>query len=76
MAIVAQDQLMPLVRAVLPRRPAHVFATSLAEMLPATPTCRCRGASAAQLDCPDATDLMPALRAVTAAAARRRRRPR
>ena len=68
-AIVAQDQLMPLVRTVLPRTALRtVFVTSLAEMVPAEPTLPVPdSAQAARLDCPDAIDFLPALRAVTGA---------
>ena len=71
-AMVAQDQLMPLVRTVLPRTSIRLtFATSLAEMLPTEPELPVLPAvHEAKRDCPDATDLMPALRAVTAAAPR------
>ncbi len=67
-AMVAQDQLMPLVRTVLPRTALRaVFVTSLAEMLPAEPTLPVlAGIRAARLDCPDAVDLLPALAAVRA----------
>ncbi len=68
-AMVAQDQLMPLVRIVLPRTRLHaVFATSLAEMLPAEPTLPILASiQEARLDCPDAIDLLPSLAAMTAA---------
>jgi long-chain acyl-CoA synthetase len=66
-AIVAQDQLMPLVRAVAAKTSLRLtFATSLAEMLPAEPTIPVLPVtSEPKRDCPDAADLMPALRAVT-----------
>ena len=68
-AIVAQDQLMPLVRAVLPRTVLRtVFATSLCEMLPDAPSLPVPDAARQpKQDCPGATDLWPALRDVTAA---------
>ena len=68
-AIVAQDQLMPLVRTVLPRTALRtVFATSLAEMLPDAPSLPVLDSiSQPKQDCPDAIDLFPALRGVTAA---------
>ena len=66
-AIVAQDQLMPLVRSVLGRTPVRtVFATSLAEMLPSEPTLPVLDVIAqSEIICPDAIDLMPALRGTT-----------
>ena len=66
-AIVAQDQLMPLVRTVLARTPIRlVFATSLAEMLPPAPTLPVLEVVARpKVACPDAIDLMPVLRAMT-----------
>ena len=67
--IVAQDQLMPLVRTVLPRTALQtVFVTSLAEMLPAEPTMPVpETARMEKVDCPDAIDLLLALRAATEA---------
>ena len=66
-AIVAQDQLMPLVRTVLPRTGVRtVFVSSLAEMLPTQPTLPMLDSIAtARMDCPDGIDLLPALRTVT-----------
>lgn len=68
-AMVAQDQLMPLVRIVLPRATLRaVFVTSLTEMLPAEPTLPVLASiREARLDCPDAVDLLPALATVTVA---------
>ncbi len=68
--LVAQDQLMDLVRAARPGVPAlrHVLVTSLAEMLPASPSLPVPPAAAQpRLACPDAADLMPALEAETGA---------
>ncbi len=66
-AIVAQDQLMPLVRTVLDRAPIRtVFTTSLAEMLPSEPTLPVLDIVAQpSVACADAIDLMPALWATT-----------
>ncbi len=68
-AMVTQDQLMPLVRIVLPRATlCAVFVTSLTEMLPAEPTLPVLASiREARLDCPDAVDLLPALATVTVA---------
>ena len=63
-ALLAQDQLMPLVRAVLPRTGLRtVFVTSLSEALPDAPTLPVpESAAAPKQSCPDAIDLLPALR--------------
>ena len=65
-ALLAQDQLMPLVRTALPRTGVHtVFVTSLAEALPDAPTLQVpESAAAPKQPCPDAIDLLPALRDV------------
>lgn len=62
-ALLAQDQLMPLVRGVLPRTALRtVFATSLAEMLPTAPTLPVPDSvRQPRQDCPDAIDLLAAL---------------
>lgn len=68
--LVAQDQLMELVRAARPGMSAlrHVLVTSLAEMLPESPSLPVPPAAAKpRLACPDAVDLMPALEAETGA---------
>jgi len=64
-AIVAQDQLMPLVRTVQSRTTLRtVFVTSLAEMLPSEPTIPVLDVIAQpRVACPDAIDLLPTLRA-------------
>lgn len=64
-AIVALDQLMPLVREVKARTALEtVFATSMAEMLPEQPTLPVPDSiRQPKLACPDAIDLMAALRA-------------
>jgi long-chain acyl-CoA synthetase len=66
--IVAQDQLMPLVRQVLPRtKLRRVFATSVAETLPAEPTIPVpESVAQPRIACPDAVDLLPALATCTA----------
>ncbi len=65
--ILAQDQLMDLVRAVLPRSALRrVFVTSVAEALPSEPTIPILDSIAQKrIACPDAVDLLPALAAVT-----------
>jgi len=68
--IIAQDQVMELVRAVLPKtRLRRVFVTSIAETLPAEPAIPVP-ATVAQpsIACPDAVDLLPALQALDAPA--------
>ena len=69
-ALLAQDQLMPLVRAVLPRTAVRtVFTTSLAEMLPEAPTLPVPdSARERRQDHPNAIDFLPALRGMTSAA--------
>ncbi|HYZ32152.1 MAG TPA: AMP-binding protein [Crenalkalicoccus sp.] len=66
--MVAQDQLMPLVRQVLPRtKLRRVFVTSVAETLPEAPAIPVpEGVAAPRIACPDAVDLLPALEACTA----------
>ena len=68
-ALLAQDNLMPLVRSVWPRTPLRaVFVTSLAEMLPAVPSLPIPdSARQPKQECPDAIDLLPALRGVASA---------
>ena len=63
-ALLAQDQLMPLVRTVQARTPLRtVFVTSLADMLPDTPTLPLlESIRQPRVACPDAIDLLPALR--------------
>jgi long-chain acyl-CoA synthetase len=70
--IVAQDQLMPLVRQVLPQtRLRRVFVTSMAETLPAQPSVPVpERVAAPRIICADAVDLLPALQACTAPAPR------
>lgn len=70
--MVAQDQLMPLVRDVLARtRLRRVFVTSIAETLPAQPTVPVPSTVAQpRIACPDAVDLWPALHAIDAPAPR------
>jgi acyl-CoA synthetase (AMP-forming)/AMP-acid ligase II len=70
--IAAQDQLMPLVRLVLPQtRLRRVFVTSVAETLPAQPSVPVPESLAApRIICSDAVDLLPALQACTAPAPR------
>ncbi len=62
--IVAQDQLMELVRRVRPRTSLRrVIVTSIAEMLPDRPTIPVLPVlTQPRTDCPDAIDLLPALR--------------
>ena len=66
-AILAQDQLMELVRTVLPRTQLRsVFVTSIVEMLPDAPTLPApESARQAKRVCVDAIDLLPALLAVS-----------
>lgn len=66
-ALLAQDQLMPLVRTVQARTPIHtVFVTSLVDMLPDAPTLPLLDSiRQPRVACPDAIDLLPALHAVT-----------
>ncbi len=66
--MLAQDQLMPLVREVLPRtRLRRVFVTSVAETLPAHPAIPVPDSVAQpRIACDDAVDLLPALAACTA----------
>ncbi len=61
--MLAQDQLMPLVRTVRDRTTLRtVFTTSLAEMIPAEPTLPVpEGAAQPKQDCPGTIDLLPAL---------------
>jgi acyl-CoA synthetase (AMP-forming)/AMP-acid ligase II len=68
--IIAQDQLMDLVRSVGRTTPLDtIFVTSLAEVLPAEPTIPIpSGLGAPRIACPDAIDFLPALAATTAAA--------
>lgn len=70
--MVAQDQLMPLVRQVLPRtKLRRIFVTSVAETLPAQPTIPIPDSvSHPRIACEDAVDLLPALHACTASAPR------
>ncbi|HEY0418907.1 MAG TPA: AMP-binding protein [Acetobacteraceae bacterium] len=65
--ILAQDQLMPLVREVAPRTALRrLISTSIAEMLPADPTLPVPpGLDRPAIACPDATDLLPALAGIT-----------
>ena len=66
--VVTQDQLMPVLREAERPSVETVFATSLAEVLPATPTLPVPPSVAApRLACPDAIDLLPALAATAAA---------
>lgn len=62
-AIVALDQLMPVVREVQAASALReIFVTSLAEAMPKTPSIPPPAAAlAARIDCPDATDLLPSL---------------
>lgn len=61
--IVAQDQLMPLLRSVRDRTPLRrVFVTSIAETLPEAPAIPIPDSIAApRIPCPDAVDLLPAI---------------
>ena len=67
-ALVAQDQLMELVRTVQPRTSVRtVFVTSLVDMIPAEPSLPVLDSiRAPRVECPDTIDLLPALAAVTA----------
>ena len=68
--MIAQDQLMPLLRQVLPRTKLRlVFVTSVAETLPAQPDIPVPDSVAQpRIACDDAMDLLPALHACTAPA--------
>jgi long-chain acyl-CoA synthetase len=70
--VVAQDQLMPLVRQVLPQtRLRRIFVTSVSETLPAQPNIPVpESVAATRIGCPDAVDLLPVLAACTAPAPR------
>lgn len=65
-AIVALDQLMPVVREVLPETKLRkIIVTSLVDALPAVPTIPVPPmADAPKIACPDAIDMMPALAAI------------
>ena len=66
--IVALDQLMPVVRDVLPETQLRkLIVTSFADVMPAEPAIPAPAmARAAKIDCPDAIDMMPALAAIAA----------
>lgn len=66
--IVALDQLMPVVREVLPETQLRkLIVTSFADVMPAEPAIPAPAAAqAAKIDCPDAIDMMPALAAIAA----------
>ncbi|MGY8662553.1 AMP-binding protein [Bradyrhizobium sp. UFLA05-109] len=66
--IVALDQLMPVVRNVLPETQLRkLIVTSFADVMPAEPAIPAPAmARAAKIDCPDAIDMMPALAAIAA----------
>jgi fatty-acyl-CoA synthase len=67
--IVALDQLMPVVREVMPQTKLHrVIVTSFADAMPAQPDIPAPAATlAAKIACPDAVDMMPALDALASA---------